>query len=135
MANTLYIAAKNAFLTGQMDWTSDTIKVSLVRGYTLNQGHTMLADITSSGGTIVATSAALSSTTATGGVADADDTTFELVPAGPACDTLIIFKDTGDPSTSPLIAYIDSGGNLPITPNGGDITVTWDDGAAKIFSL
>ncbi len=28
-----------------------------------------------------------------------------------------------------------TGSNLPITPNGGNITVTWDNGANKIFKL
>lgn len=33
------------------------------------------------------------------------------------------------------IAYIDTGTGLPVTPNGSDITVTWDSGASKIFAL
>jgi len=38
-------------------------------------------------------------------------------------------------STSRLIAWIDTGTNLPVTPNGGDITVQWDAGANRIFKL
>jgi hypothetical protein len=45
----------------------------------------------------------------------------------------VIYKHTGTESTSTLIAYIDSGTNLPVTPNGGDITVQWN--ASGIFSL
>lgn len=36
---------------------------------------------------------------------------------------------------SPLIAFIDTATGLPVTPNGGDITVAWDSGANKIFKL
>lgn len=36
---------------------------------------------------------------------------------------------------SPLIAYIDTATGLPVTPNGGDITIAWDSGANKIFKL
>jgi len=34
-----------------------------------------------------------------------------------------------------LIAFIDTATNLPVTPNGGDIIVAWDNGANKIFKL
>jgi hypothetical protein len=34
-----------------------------------------------------------------------------------------------------LIARIDTATGLPVTPNGGDITVQWDAGADKIFTL
>ena len=33
------------------------------------------------------------------------------------------------------INFIDTATGLPITPNGGDIIVTWDNGANKIFKL
>ena len=34
-----------------------------------------------------------------------------------------------------VIAFIDTATGLPVTPNGGDITITWDNGANKIFKL
>ena len=49
--------------------------------------------------------------------------------------TLVIYRDTGVEGTSALIAYIDAATGLPITPNGGDIIVAWDNGANKIFKL
>jgi len=47
----------------------------------------------------------------------------------------VIWKDTGNPATSPLLLYIDTIGGFPLATNGGDITVAWNDGAYKIFSL
>jgi len=82
----------------------------------------------------VATSANLASKTATAGVADAANVTFSAVTGDPS-EALVIYKDSGVEATSPLIAYIDTATGLPVTPNGGDITVTWDDGANKIFKL
>ena len=73
--------------------------------------------------------------TVTDGVADGVDITFSSVAAGDAIQALVIFKDTGAEATSPLIAYIDTGTGLPVTPNGGDITIQWDGGANKIFKL
>ena len=51
MANTLYDAAREAFLTGQINWLEDTIKVMLVRsaGYNCEPAtHVNLSDIPTS---------------------------------------------------------------------------------------
>lgn len=85
-------------------------------------------------GTQVAT-ATLASKTTTAGVLDAGDVTFTAVAAGAACDMVLLYKDTGVAGTSRLIAKIDSATGLPVTPNGGDILVAWDNGANKIFKL
>lgn len=137
MANALYDKGRGKFLTGDLSWTSDTIKICLVRGYTANTStHEFLSDITGGGGgTIVATSSALSNKTATSGVADADDFTFSSVSAGTACAHLVIFKDTGTAGTSDLIGVIDTATGLPVTPNGGDIQIIFDSGSNKIFKL
>lgn len=136
MANALYDLGRQGFLDGSINWSSDTIKVSIVRGYTVNLAtHQFLSDVTGAGGTLVATSAALASKTVAAGVADAADITYTAVGAGAAIPYVIIYKDTGVAGTSRLIAYIDTATNLPVTPNGGDISITWDNGANKIFKL
>lgn len=135
MANALYDKARERFLMGQLDWLTDTIKVVLVDtgNYSVNlAAHEFLSDIPSAAR--VAISGALTGKTATGGVADADDVTIAAV-SGPTVEALVIFKDTGDPSTSPLIAWIDTASGLPFTPNGGDVTIQWDNGANRIFKL
>lgn len=83
----------------------------------------------------VAVSGALAGKTVTGGVADANDVTFTSVTGDP-CEALIIYKHTGTESTSRLIGVIaGSATGLPVTPNGGDITVAWDSGVNRIFKL
>ena len=72
--------------------------------------------------------------TTTLGVFDADNITFSSV-SGDVSEALIIYRHTGTDSTSELIAYIDGATGLPVTPNGGDITITWDSGANKIFKI
>lgn len=139
MANALYDKGRESFL-GQnpaVDWDTDNIKVILVRSYTVNLAtHQYVDDVTGGGGgTIVATSGNLASKTVTAGVADAADVTFTAVGAGAAIPYVIIYKDTGSTATSPLIAYIDTATGLPVTPNGGDITIAWDNGSNKIFKL
>ena len=63
-----------------------------------------------------------------------NDVTFTSV-TGASIEAIVLYKDTGTDATSPLIAFIDTATGLPITPNGGDIIVTWDNGANKIFKL
>lgn len=135
MANALYGKAKEAFITGSIDLSSDDIKCVLVdtASYTVDiAAHDFLADIPA--GERVATSANLAGKTVALGVFDANDITFTAV-TGDVSEALVIYKDTGSDATSPLIAYIDTATNLPVTPNGGDVTVTWDSGANKIFAL
>jgi hypothetical protein len=63
--------------------------------------------------------------TVAAGVFDAADTTFSAL-TGDAVESLILFKDTGVESTSKLIAFWDTATGLPLTPNGGDVTVAWN---------
>ena len=60
------------------------------------------------------------------GVLDAADTTFSSV-TGDAADFLTMWKNSGTPATSPLAVTWDSATTgIPVTPNGGDIIVTWN---------
>lgn len=135
MANALYGLGRQKFLDGDLDWAAHDIKVVLVdtNDYTVSiNTHEFLSDV--AGGARVATSGNLASKTSTLGVADAADVTFSAV-TGDQSEALVIYRDTGSAATSPLIAYIDTATGLPVTPNGADITVTWDNGSNKIFAL
>lgn len=134
MANALYSKAKEKFLSGALNMGSDTIKIVLVdtADYTYSAAHEFLSSVAEAAR--VKTSDALTGKSVTNGVFDADDVTLATV-TGDVSEALIIFKDTGDAATSPLIAYIDTATGLPITPNGGNIIIQWDNGANKIFAL
>lgn len=135
MANTLYDSARQRFLEAQINWMTDTIKVVLVStsGYTPQTAvHQYLADIPVSAR--IAGPVTLTAKATTGGAADAADVTFTSV-TGNTINAIVIYSDSGTEATSPLIAYIDTATGLPITPNGGDIIVTWDNGVNKIFRV
>jgi hypothetical protein len=135
MANVLYDKGREGFLDGNIDWDTNNIKVVLIdtADYTFSQAHDNLDDV--AGASRVATSGNLAGKTVTDGVADANDVTFTAV-TGDVSEALIIYKDSGAEGTSRLIAYIDTAtSGLPVTPNGGDIIVTWGNGANKIFKL
>ena len=121
----------DALLTGLIDVTTDNLKVLLIdtADYTFSTAHEHHDDVAS--GSIVATSGNLASVTATSGVIDAADVTLSSVTGDPS-EALIIYKDSGTSATSDLLFYIDG---ISVTPNGSDITITWDSGANKIVKL
>ena len=134
MANALYNKAREGFAKAQINWEADTIKAVLVDSgaYTFSAAHQFISDVPP--GARISSIQTLSGKTATDGACDANDLTFPSV-SGASIEVIIIFKDTGTEATSPVLAYIDSGTGLPITPNSGDIIVTWDNGINKIFRV
>lgn len=137
MANQLYPKGRNKFALGEIHWklvAGDTIKVSLVdiADYTFDVAHEFV-DPSLPVAARVAT-IAMTLIDPVDGVCDAQDVTFPTV-TGDQCEALVLWKDTGDEGTSPLIAYITDATGLPVTPNGGDIDITWDNTANKIFKL
>ncbi len=135
MASGLYDAGRQGFLAGDIDWDAHNIKVTLIDAadYAANLATDDFYNDVTAGGR-VATSGNLASKTTTAGVADAADITYSAVTGDPS-EALVVWRDTTVESTSQLIAYIDTGTGLPVTPNGGDITVSWDNGANRIFKL
>lgn len=131
MANALYTLAKKKILDADIDFLVDNLKVSLVDSgvYTPNTStDEFFSDIAST----VADSANLGTKTTTGGTFDSADFTYSAV-SGAQSEYLVLWKDTGTPSTSPLIAIYDTATGLPVTPNGGDIDVAVN--ASGWFSL
>lgn len=141
MANALYPSFKEMLLNpgtlgstsgDAVDLAGDTIKVALIDTGTTaySSGHDFYNDVSSA---VIGTPQTLASKTVTGGVFDAADVTFTGV-SGASVEALIIYKDTGTASTSPLIAFIDTvSSGLPVTPNGGNIQIQWH--ASGIFAL
>lgn len=135
MANTLYDEARRLFLEAGINWLTDDIKAILIDAdsYSPNfSNHKYLSDIPSS--SRVTPGVLLTGKETVGGAADANDVTFSSV-SGPSVEAVVLYVDTGSDSTSTLIAWLDTATGLPITPNGGDIIVTWDSGTNKIFRL
>lgn len=135
MSNTMYDPARQAFATAQINWLTDEIRCVLVDTalYTFSALHSMLSDIPA--GARVATSSAFTSKTvsgASGGWCDADDITFTAL-TGASIEALVIYKNTGVASTSPLLVYFDTITGLPFTPSGTDFVVRW--AASGLFRL
>jgi hypothetical protein len=135
MANALYTKAKQGLIDGSIDLDTDDIRAVLVDGadYTPNLAtHQFLSSIPS--GARVAVSGALQNKSVTDGVFDADDIVIAAV-SGDQFEYIVLYKHTGNDATARLIYLIDTATGLPCTPNGSDITLSWDNGADKIFRL
>jgi len=133
MANAVYPKYKEALLSGGSNsaLSTGTVKVALVDTgtYTYSAAHDFYDDLTG----VVGTPQAIANKTVVDGLFDGDNVAYTAV-TGPSVEALIIYIDTGTPSTSRLVAYIDTGvTGLPVTPNGGNISVTWN--ASGIFQL
>ena len=134
MANALYGKGKEKILSGAINFVTDTIKVALVKN-TYPQNLSTDEFYTDISAYVLNTPQTLGTKTVTLGVLDAGDVTFSTVTAGDTSEAVVIYKDTGSAATSPVLAYIDTITGFPLATNGGDITVAWDNGAYKIFSL
>ena len=64
-------------------------------------------------------------------VFDADNISFPCV-CGNDITGILIYQDC---KNHHLIAFIDEAFSLPVIPNGGNIDVTWDNGASKILEM
>lgn len=134
MANALYAKGKEKILSAAINFTSDTIKVALIKN---DYAQNLATDefYTSISASVLGTPQTLGSKSVAGGVFDAADITYTAVTAGDTSEGVVIYKDTGVAGTSPLIAYIDTITGFPLLLAGGDVEIQWDNGAYKIFSL
>ena len=131
MASTQYTKGIYGLISGSIDLLNDNLKLVLVdtAGYTADlDADEFLSAIPLADR--VATSPNLSSKTLSIDTStnpdqvmfDAADGTFTAV-SGDGTEAVVLFKDTGDPATSPLISYYD-GATVQLTPNGNDVNFT-----------
>lgn len=138
MANAIYPLYKQSLLAGDANadldnnTTTDGVYVALIDTgtYSYNAAHQFYSSLSG----IVGTPQRITSPTVTNGVLDGGDVTFPAV-SGNSAEALVIYRqNSGANTTWRLVAFIDTGvTGLPVTPNGGDITVTWN--ASGIFAL
>ena len=135
MANSLYDRGRQGFLAGEIDWDANDIRLILIDEADDTIDLAVDEDLADrAAGARVSTSSAFGTKTTTAGVADAADVTLSSV-TGDVSESIDIYQHTGTEATSLLICNIDTATGLPVTPNGGNITVQWDGGANRIFKL
>lgn len=126
----VYPKFKEAALSGGVDLLSNTLKCVLIDSadYTYSAAHQYLSDVPAVAR--VGVPQTLGTKSVTNGVFDAANVTFPGVTGDPT-EQALIYIYTGDESTSRLVVLTP----VAAIPNGGDLTVQWDDGVNKIFAL
>lgn len=140
MSNALYPKWKEALMTGGADSALNGSGVTGVYaalydvgvGGAYNPAHSFYSSIAA--GIVGAEQEIGAPKTYTNGVFDGADITFPAV-VGASCEAIILYrKNSGANSTWRLVAYLDTNiTNLPVTPNGGNISVAWN--ASGLFAL
>jgi len=137
MANAVYPKYKQSLLSGDTNTAltgsgSTGLFAALVDTgtYTYSSSHQFYSSLSG----VVGTDQEVTSPTLTNGLIDGGDVTFPAV-SGASVEAIVLYrKNAGANTTWRLVAYIDTGvTGLPVTPNGGDITVTWN--ASGILQL
>ncbi len=139
MANAVYPLYKEALLSASasvslnVDTSTDGPFVALsdtgVTAY--SAAHDFYDDVDQA---TVGTPQVIDNPTVTAGTLDGADVTFTSV-SGAQCEALIIYRhNSGADTTWRLVVFLDtSQTGLPVTPNGGNISVTWN--ASGIFTI
>jgi hypothetical protein len=138
MANALYPKWKEALLQHTANsalngsGTTGVYAALIDTGtYTYNAAHEFYSSLSGIVGTPVEIGATKSYTN---GVLDGGDVTLTAVTGSTAEAIVLYVKNAGANTTWRLVAYIDTSvTGLPVTPNGGDISISWN--ASGIFSL
>ena len=142
MANALYDTGRNYFLNASINWVTTPVRMGFVSisnqptAYVVSLvGDTVYASVPT-GARVGFSVASLGTKTTSAGIADAADSLMTAV-SGPTVGAVLLFASTATANAAdwPLIAYIDTATGLPVGPNGGDITVQWDNGTNKVFKL
>jgi hypothetical protein len=136
VATTVTSKARDLFRDGDLDWVAHTIKCVLLSStYTFSTAHDYLDDVTT---TARLTTVTLTTTTVSGGYADASDATTSAVTAGHTITQLMIYRDTGLETSSPIICHINTksdGSALAQATDGGTVTVRWPNTGNYIFRV
>jgi hypothetical protein len=141
MANAYFTSTPEGFIDGSINLNTAAIKAAFVRSYTFSAAHKFVSDVTTAGGVLNGTSAALSSVVVAGGVFDAADTTVTTT-ASAVNHGILLFQASAvaggadvAASAQRVIAYYDTGTGLPIQPGTGSTPITWDNTTNRILKV
>lgn len=138
MANAIYPEYKEFLLSASanvsltVDDATDGPFCALVDTgtYTYNAAHDFFNDLSG----IVGTDQRITAPTVANGTFDGSDLTYTAV-SGATVEALVIYRhNAGANTTWKLVVYLDTSvTGLPLTPNSGNVTITWN--ASGIFTL
>lgn len=126
MATFWYDKALQSFLSGAINLTSANIKVGLVSSaYSPSQSADQF--LSTVGAALLVSTANLTSVVVSSGIFGAANAVFTSVPTAVTAVGMVVYVDSGSPSTSPLLLYLDSTyySGLPLALNGGNVNLSF----------
>lgn len=140
MSNQKYPNGLVQLMLGNINLAGGDITVALVSpGYVANfLTDANLSDINPGTNIIGSPMPFLSVTITPGpsfGIMNANSPLVFSAVIGTTVGQLVVYLNTGDPTTSTLIFNITDAAGLPLNPNGGNINVVLDSGLYKIMSI
>lgn len=140
MASAIFNSFKTKVASGSINLASDTIKVMLVEsGYSPDEdAHEYRDDVTNeasgagytAGGAEILNKTVTQDNTNNRAVFNGDDVSWAA--SSITARGAVIYKDTGNSATDPLIAYIDFG--MDKTSSSGAFSLTWDAAGILLFA-
>lgn len=136
MANALYPKWKEALLNNTSgsaltgSGTTGLYVAMCTSAYTYSSAHQFYSSLAG----VTGTDQEITSPTLTTGLVSGGNVTFTSVSGSQVTSLVLYRKNAGANTTWQLVAYLDTSvTGLPVTPNGGNITITWS--GSGIFQL
>jgi hypothetical protein len=136
MSNFVYGKAKQSMLNGQINVTSNSLKVLLVSSSYVPSVNSDQYVSNINVNHIINRSGVIQNVTNTLGILDADDIVISA-HNGSAFKAVVLYQNGTSDSDSRLIAYVDTSAGLPFTGVNFSLPVTiiWSNDLSKILSL
>ena len=128
MSSAVYAKYKHARNTGALtfDLSGATIKAALIdtASYTFSHAHQYYSDLAGVVGTPVALANKACTLSGANDLFSCDPIAFTGLVSAPTIEAIVLYRDTGNPATSELIAYIDTAAGLPTVALANAVTVS-----------
>lgn len=129
----VYNNARHMFATAGINWPAASARAALLSaGYSPSPTDKFLSEISTG---------AVMKDVAMTALGDVDGQCFGTIPeimafiSATTVVGLVIYIDTGDPTTSPLVYYSDDGVGFPFQPLGFNYAIGFDQSAGGFFQV
>lgn len=136
MTQAKYAKCNQSLGKSEINLETDDIRVIFIDAadYTVDLVNDQFLSDVAVGARVAVSTTLLSTVMDATGAFDAADIVVSGV-TGDEFEAVLLYVHTGVDATSRLISYDDTPPEMPVTPNGTDITVIWDSGVNKIFKI
>jgi hypothetical protein len=129
----LYNNARSLFATKQINWPVAAVRAALVNAAYAPQPTDQFFSIVPTGA--IMKNVAMTGLSQVNGICRGAIPQFDAFDSQATVVALLLYIDTGDPTTSPLIYYSSDGFGFPFQPIGFNYAVSFDQSAGGFFQV